>query len=68
MVSDTGKSLINKSTLRGIYAMKNTSKHSQQDLNSDLAQDVKLMKNLLILLGNRLGVEKQDIAKSMGIS
>ena len=48
--------------------MKNKPKQSQQDLNSDLAQDVKIMKNLLILLVNKLGVEKRDIAKSMGIS
>ena len=48
--------------------MKNQSTQSQQDINSDLAQDVKVMKKLLILLANKLGVEKKDIAKSMGIS
>lgn len=49
--------------------MANKKKRMPEDESKkDLKYNIEMIKTLLILLVNKLGVEKIDIAKSMGIS
>lgn len=48
--------------------MADTRGMTEEKIKKRLENNVELIKMLLILLVNKLGVEKIDIAKSMGIS
>jgi uncharacterized membrane protein len=41
---------------------------AKDDVKKDWEQDIDILKILMILLVNKMGVEQKDIAKSLGIS